>query len=243
MIIIFVVLLIVSLELFQIALSKNKWGKFILPILNIMLSVYIIVLLILFELINFKQLIFILFILNIPTFLFFITIGLINKKNAKYLKLLILILFIVILFLNIIYLRTYNLLFISKSENQKISEVLKIKNIETFTPISIHEFESFEDEKNIKYYELKFEISKNEYFNNSLEYSSSAYYNYLTDGEFKFDSIKKDYYKCIILKSELYNEEYFEEFQNIKTNNNIIYIIVGVIILVIVLKIIYYKKG
>lgn len=92
---ILIAMIIVLFELIQMLLSKRKIGKYILPVITYMFSLYILVGLIIYDinesskygtfgLSNVISWLWLLFIFNIPTILFCITNICMKKKGKRY---------------------------------------------------------------------------------------------------------------------------------------------------------------
>ncbi len=91
-------------------------------------------------------------------------------------------------------------------------ELLEIKEAETFTPINVKFNSDFRGDG--EYYEIKFEISKDDYNKNNLEYNEESYYDMLIECKYK-ETKDENTYICIRRVSEMYNEELFEKIREL----------------------------
>lgn len=128
------------------------------------------------------------------------------KKIIKWI--IIFLIVILIILIDSIY-KKHNLMFISNNDKESLMEILEINESESFVPIYIYSHSGFHDIQGC--YEIKFEISIQDYENNNLNYNEESYYEELADcthKELKDDST----YICILRRSkwgkniEIYNQ-------------------------------------
>ena len=100
--------------------------------------------------------------------------------------------------------------FIANREN--LMELLEIKEAETFMPINVKFNNDFRGDG--EYYEIKFEISKDDYNKNNLEYNEESYHDMLIECKYK-ETKDENTYICIRRVSEMYNEELFKKIREL----------------------------
>lgn len=98
------------------------------------------------------------------------------------------------------------------ANRESLMELLEIKEAETFTPINVNLNSDFRGDG--EYYEIKFEISKDDYNKNNLEYNEESYYDMLIECKYK-EAKDKNTYICIRRVSEMYNKELFEKIKEL----------------------------
>ena len=98
------------------------------------------------------------------------------------------------------------------ANRESLMELLEIKEAETFTPINVKFNSDFRGDG--EYYEIKFEISKDDYNKNNLEYNEESYYDMLIECKYK-ETKDENTYICIRRVSEMYNEELFEKIREL----------------------------
>lgn len=117
-----------------------------------------------------------------------------------------------------IYYSNNNLKFISEEDKTRLMHVLEIHEANSFYPIYkkySHGFHGSDPD----YYEIKFEISIEDFEKNDLVYYEEAYYETLVDCHYKE---RKDdtTYTCIVKASNRDNQELFEKIGNYKKYAN-----------------------
>lgn len=118
-------------------------------------------------------------------------------------------LFILITFTFSMY-KNYNLVFVDNETKNKLMIALKIQDSKSFKPLYIKR-NSFDGNYG-KYYEIKFEISIQEYEANRLDYSEEIYYNMFIECKYK-EKKNDNTYICIIRISEIYNKTLYQEIE------------------------------
>ncbi len=97
-------------------------------------------------------------------------------------------------------------------KREKLMELLEIKEAETFNPIYVKYNSDLQGDG--KYYEIKFEISKDDYNKNILEYNEESYYDILIECQYK-ETKDENTYICIKRVSEMYNKDLFEKIREL----------------------------
>lgn len=124
------------------------------------------------------------------------------------------IIFIVCILLIVLFLKYYNfyhnnnLIFISNSKKVELMEILKISESNTFKPISKKYYSGFHG-SDPDFYQIKFEISIEEYEINNLVYYDESYYEVLVDCHHK-EKINETTYMCVVRASNIHNKELFK---------------------------------
>lgn len=98
------------------------------------------------------------------------------------------------------------------ANKQAIMDILEIKDSKTFTLIYVKK--SFEFQSNDgSYYEIRFEISTEDYENNKLHYNEESYTEVL---ECNYKEKKdENTYTCIKRISNIYSEELYKKIKNL----------------------------
>ena len=124
------------------------------------------------------------------------------------------IILLVILIQFSIYYSNNNLKYISEENKIKLMNVLGINESSTFNPI-YKKYNSGFHGSDPDYYEIKFEISIEDYKKNDLVYYEDSTYEVLVDCHYKE---KKDdsTYICIVRASNVHNKELFDNISNYK---------------------------
>ena len=101
-----------------------------------------------------------------------------------------------------------NLMFISNSKKIELMQILKIAESNTFKPISKKYYSGFHG-SDPNFYEIRFEISIEDYEKNNLVYYDESYYEVLVDCLHK-EKIDDTTYICVVRASNIYNKELFD---------------------------------
>lgn len=117
-----------------------------------------------------------------------------------------------------IYYTNNNLKYISDENKIKLMNVLEINEADSFNPI-YKKYNSGFHGSDPDYYEIKYEISIEDYEKNDLVYYEDSTYEVLVDCHYKE---KKDdtTYICIVRASNVHNKELFDKISNYKRYEN-----------------------
>lgn len=129
------------------------------------------------------------------------------KENVKIIC--IIIIFILLWFI-IIFFNYNNLVFLSSKDEKELMELLQIEEAESFTPIRMKRCSTGFHGSDPDYYEVKFEISTQDYEKNHLNYQETSYYEVLIDCQHK-EKKDENTYTCILRVSEMNNKELFNK--------------------------------
>ena len=106
----------------------------------------------------------------------------------------------------------FNLILVNDNYKEKLVNMLGLEYHDSFKPINM-KYNSYD----IKCYELKYLISKEEYNKNNLKYSQEEYVTITIDFKYVY-SINDDTYMCIVGRSNIYNDKDFQVLDEIRTN-------------------------
>jgi len=131
----------------------------------------------------------------------------------KFIKKICIILLILILAFSIVFYKNNNLTFLSIEDKNKLMTILEIENSESFNPI-YKKFNGGFHGSDPDYYEIKFEISIEDYEKNNLVYYEESYYDILTDCHYK-EKKSENTYTCVLRVSNIQNKELFDKIREI----------------------------
>ena len=132
----------------------------------------------------------------------------------KFLFVIVGIILIIILVQFSIYYSNNNLKYISEENKIKLMNVLNISDSSTFNPI-YKKYRSGFHGSDPDYYEIKFEISIEDYEKNDLVYYEESTYEVLVDCHYK-EKKNDTTYTCIVKASNVQNKELFDKISNYK---------------------------
>ena len=141
-------------------------------------------------------------------------------KNKKVKICLIIILFILIIVGTIIieiFNENNNLNDISEETRIEIMKLVGIEESQSFKPIYLKTYIADFRDNSTDGYELKYEISKEDFKKNNLHYEKASIYDALTDAS-KCEEKDRETFVCHIKRTPLYNEEICEKFKKIYNN-------------------------
>lgn len=141
-------------------------------------------------------------------------------KNKKVKISLIIILFILIIVGTIIievFNENNNLKDISEETRIEIMKLVGIEESQSFKPIYLKTYIADFRDNSTNGYELKYEISKEDFEKNNLHYEKSSIYYALTDAS-KCEEKDSETFVCHIKRTPLYNKEICEKFKKIYIN-------------------------
>ena len=141
-------------------------------------------------------------------------------KNKKVKISLIIILFILIIVGTIIievFNENNNLKDISEETRIEIMKIVGIEESQSFKPIYLKTYIADFRDNSTNGYELKYEISKEDFEKNNLHYEKSSIYDALTDAS-KCEEKDSETFVCHIKRTPLYNKEICEKFKKIYIN-------------------------
>lgn len=141
-------------------------------------------------------------------------------KNKKVKISLIIILFILIIVGTIIieiFNENNNLKNISEETRIEIMKLVGIEESQSFKPICLKTYIADFRDNSTNGYELKYEISKEDFEKNNLHYEKASIYGALTDAS-KCEEKDSETFVCHIKRTPMYNKEICEKFKKIYIN-------------------------
>ena len=137
-------------------------------------------------------------------------------KNI-YVKIVAIIVFILIIASAIIiqiFKENNNLKDISEETRIEIMKIVGIEESKSFKPIYLKSYIGDFRDNSTNGYELKYEISKEDFEKNNLHYTEGEFYDTLLDCA-KCEKKDENIYICYIKRTRLYNKEICDKFANI----------------------------
>lgn len=137
-----------------------------------------------------------------------------KKYIKKFLKIIVILFIVIVLVVINIFYKNNNLKFLSLENKNKLMSILEINEAQSFYPIYKKYNGGFHG-SDPNYYEIKFEISIEDYEKNNLNYKEESYYDVLIDCRYK-EKKDENTYICILRASNLQNRELYDQVAKIK---------------------------